>query len=114
MRLVNLTPHPLVLCDAEGNPRITLAPAGAAVRCKEQRTTLGNIRVSEEFEIPMTKVGYGDLAGLPDPAPETMYVVSVIAASAVKAAGRDDILITDLAVRDETGRITGCRALARP
>lgn len=45
-----------------------------------------------------------------------MYlIVSIITANAAKANGRrvDDLLITTDTVRDETGRIVGCKAFAR-
>lgn len=47
---------------------------------------------------------------------QSLYlIVSIITANAAKANGRrvDDLLITTDTVRDETGRIVGCKAFAR-
>ncbi len=47
--------------------------------------------------------------------PAVYYVVSTIAADAARRAGRttEDLLVPGQQVRDETGRIVGCRSLAR-
>lgn len=55
----------------------------------------------------------GPVEGLPEPDPacRVRYIVSRVVAEA--ARGRADLLIPDDTVRDEQGRIIGCRALAR-
>jgi len=53
---------------------------------------------------------FGAVTGLPDPQPDTIFVVSALVAQAVP--DRQDVFITDDAVRDDQGRLIGCRALA--
>jgi hypothetical protein len=55
-----------------------------------------------------------DLSGcdLPQPVDGTVYIVPLLIAQAF-AASRDDLLVTNDPVRDDAGRITGCRSLAR-
>ena len=61
--------------------------------------------------IPINSTTFGDVENLPDPQEDTIYIVSVITAKA--CPDRNDVFITDDAVRDEEGRVIGCRALAR-
>ncbi|MFC0903824.1 hypothetical protein ACFHWD_03850 [Clostridium sp. MT-14] len=62
-------------------------------------------------QIPINRTVFGDIENLPEPQPDTIFVVSSIVAQA--AQNRDDLFIPDDTVRDENGRIIGCRALAR-
>ena len=52
----------------------------------------------------------GEVSDLPDPQPDTIFVVSALVAQAVP--DRQDVFIVDDAVRDDQGRIIGARALA--
>lgn len=73
--MVNLTPHIITLNDGR-----TFQSRGIA-------------RVSNtfsDFANDICTVEYGDIEGLPDPAPNTFYIVSAIALAAAKAAGRTD------------------------
>ena len=51
----------------------------------------------------------------PPRAPAVYYVVSTIAADAARRGGRttDDLLVPGQLVRDDAGRVVGCRSLAR-
>jgi hypothetical protein len=53
---------------------------------------------------------FGEVFDLPDPQPDTIFVVSALVAQAVPE--RQDVFFVDDAVRDEQGRIIGARALA--
>jgi len=53
---------------------------------------------------------FGEVFDLPDPQPDTIFVVSALVAQAVPE--RQDVFIVDDAVRDDQGRIIGARALA--
>ena len=124
MKIVNLTPHDLRIISMNGSDR-TLPKSGKVMRCEVSRT-------QEDFidGIPVNKTEFGAITCYepnPDnlwiydkvvdvPAAEegTYYVVSLACAQALKVIGRfEDILVTDDAVRDQTGRIIGCRALAK-
>lgn len=104
MTIVNCTPHPINIMDSEGKEILTLEPSGICPRCSVERKKVGDIN-----GIPINKSVFGDVYDLPSPQPDTIYIVSRVVA---EAARREDLYIVDDAVRDENGRIIGCRALA--
>lgn len=104
-----MTPHAITLLDKENRVLAVLQSEGVA-RAASMRQQTGSIRIGDA-DIPVNATSFGAVSGLPEPMEGHAYVVSVLTAQAV--AGRDDIYITDDAVRDDAGRIIGCRALAR-
>lgn len=106
MKLVNLTPHTLHVIAAGGTNAI---PSHGLARAAVTREQVGTIDAGD-FAVPLYRTTFGAITGLPDPAPDTVYLVSNIVAQAVR---RDDVLIVDDMVRDGEGRILGCRAFAR-
>lgn len=105
MTIVNLTPHAINFLDESNRPILTVQPSGVVARAKQTRTLCGTIA-----GIPVNQCAYGQVQGLPEPAKETIYVVSSITAQACPE--RPDVYIVDDSVRDENGRIIGVRALA--
>ena len=105
MQIINLTPHPINFLDESNRPILTVDPSGVVARAKQTRTLRGNIA-----GIPVNQCAYGTVQGLPEPAKETIYVVSAITAQACPE--REDVYIVDDSVRDSNGRIIGVRALA--
>lgn len=105
MTIVNLTPHSINFLDESNNPILTVEPSGVVARAKQTRTLCGTIA-----GIPVNQCAYGTVQGLPEPAKETIYVVSAITAQACPE--RADVYIVDDSVRNEDGRIIGVRALA--
>jgi len=65
--------------------------------------------------VPLMRTRWGGIVGLPDPQPNVWHVVSVIVAEAAVDSGRgaDDLLVPGDQVRDNDGRIVGCRGLCR-
>lgn len=113
MKLVNLTAHEIVLVGADGQPALVLPPSGNLARCSTTREVVTKVAV-DGHAIPVTRTTLGELTGLPDPTEGVGYVVSLVAATAAAKAGRvADVFVPDDSVRDEKGRIIGCRALAR-
>lgn len=110
MRLINLTPHPLTLIGADGTVLVDQAPDGPMARCAEDRRDLGAVTITDGITVPLRSVGFGAVTGLPAPRDGVLYVVS---RSTAETARRDDVVYPDEQVRDESGRIIGCRALAR-
>lgn len=106
VELINLTPHAIVIV---GNPAATIAPSGTVARCSVKREKVADINYNGA-QIPVNKTVFGDVEGLPEPKDNTFYIVSSIVAAACPY--RNDLLITDDAVRDDNGNIIGCRALA--
>ena len=104
MTIMNCTPHAINIMDSEGKKILTLEPSGICPRCSVERKKVGDIN-----GIPINKSVFGDVYDLPSPQPDMIYIVSRVVA---EAARREDLYIVDDAVRDENGRIIGCRALA--
>lgn len=111
-RFVNLTPHEVFLVPAAGG-ELHVPPSGSLARCDTERRVVDTIEV-EGVRIPITMVMLGEIEGLPAPEEGTIYIVSLHAALRAARDGRvDDILVSDETIRDEKGRIIGCRSLAR-
>jgi hypothetical protein len=103
MQIINLTPHKITIL---GDRKLVLEPSGIIPRAEQHREQVGSVD-----GIPINRVSYGSPVGLPEPKAGTIYIVSALTAKAAK--GRKDLYIVDDSVRDESGRIIGCRALAR-
>ncbi len=113
MKFVNLTPHAVTLCDSAGSVFATIPPSGDLARVKTLPRIVGSVDINGT-SVPVRVNDYGPLEGLPDPAPDTLFIVSLLAASAAARQGRtEDLLVPDDTVRDDAGRILGCRAFGR-
>lgn len=110
MKLVNLTPHDVVVFDGT-RAAVHVPVAGSEARIVESRTALDPIAYSGEY-LSVFAVHYADRAvGLPDPIEGTTFLVSRITAQAMDH--RADLLFPLDEVRDNNGRIIGCRSLGR-
>ena len=109
MRVVNLTPHEVKIVDG-GNNVVAVFPSDGVARVSQY-----DVLVDEINSIPVVKTEFGEVLGLPEPAEDTVFIVSRITVEVARARGlnTDNLLITSGAVRDDQGRIIGCRALAR-
>lgn len=108
---VNLTPHPIGFVDQDNQLLLTVESTTVA-RVSAQTTTVGYF-VINGVQIPRTHTVYGQVEGLPDPTPGIIYIVSGMIVSALAQQGihRDDLLVPGQQVRDEQGRVIGCRSL---
>jgi hypothetical protein len=102
MNIVNLTPHSLNLVTANGV--VSVPPSGTVARCATTSTPAGEVE-----GVPLVRTVYGEVAGLPDPADGTLFVVSALVRSAVP--GRNDVASPGDLIRDGSGNVTGCRNL---
>jgi len=93
----NLTPHAI----NEVTTGQTFPPSGISARVA---TTSEEVEVVDG--IPFNKTQFGEVAGLPDPTPNVIYIVSGLVKSAVD---RSDVVSPSTLVRDEGGNIIGCR-----
>lgn len=103
-RIINCTPHSISFVDALGNVIEEVAPSGIIPRCSTSREVVGFVN-----GIPVNKTVFGEVVDLPEKEEDTILIVSRLVA---EAANREDLYIPDDTVRDESGRIIGCRALA--
>ena len=110
MNIVNLTPHALnFMPQGPDGPVVTIPPSGQVARCAVNRVQVDTVTVNG-ITVPVNRTQFGAVTGLPDPQPDTIYIVSAVVAQAVPE--RQDVFIVDDTVRDEQGRIIGARALA--
>ena len=110
MNIVNLTPHALnFMPEGPDGPTVTIPPSGQVARCAVDRVQVDTVAV-DGITVPVNQTQFGAVTGLPDPQPDTIYIVSAVVAQAVP--DRPDVFIVDDAVRDDQGRIIGARALA--
>lgn len=110
MKIVNLTPHDINFIG-EGNEVVLTIPSSGVARASSTRYQTGTVTPEgTDLVISLNRTIFGKVENLPDPQEDTIYIVSALTAQAVPE--RYDLYITDDAVRDENGRIIGCRALA--
>lgn len=100
--LVNLTPHPINLPN-----NFTLPKCANPPRLTERIDQYGIID-----NVPVVRKSF-DTSGcyMPKQIENIYYIVPLVIAQAFKGI-RDDLLVTDDPVRDDQGRIIGCRRLA--
>lgn len=97
MKIVNLTPHDIVITDGP-----TFPPSGTVARVSVQQVEVGDIN-----GISVKAQTFGDIVDLPPPQDDTVFIVSAMVLNAAKEAGRNDCVAPDTsnAVRDDAGHI---------
>lgn len=108
---INLTPHPIGFVDQDDNLLLRVESTAVA-RVTSQTSTVGYFHING-VQVPRTHTEYGQVEGLPDPTPGTIFIVSgmIISALAQQGINRDDLFTPGLQVRDDQGRVIGCRSL---
>jgi hypothetical protein len=108
-RLVNLTPHEVVLHHY--HYVTTVAPSGNIARVAQKTFAVRTAwdAASQTQCIPIVRSEYGSVEGLPEPVEDTIYIVS----SMVRVASptRADIASPANLIRDDAGKIIGCKGL---
>ncbi len=109
-KLVNLTPHPVTLVREDGCVvELSAAPKDKVPRCTETVQQVGEIEAGD-LRIPVIRKSLGQVDNLPDPEEGTVFIVPLAVAQAARHRG--DLLVPNDTVRDEQGKIIGCRSLA--
>lgn len=111
-QVINLTPHTINLVAEDGTQLLSLESQGVA-RVASTTEVVGHLQVGEVV-VPQTHTTFGEVEGLPDPEPGVGYIVSNMVISALVQHGRldrNDLFTPGLQVRDEQGRVIGCRSL---
>lgn len=103
-----MTPHPIVLVGEEGKIIATF-PSEGEIRLSQVTERAGYISY-EEIDIPISKTSFGSTE-LPKEEEGTMYIVSSLVCQAFP--DRPDLYIPNESVRDEQGRIVGCKSLSQ-
>lgn len=109
--VINLTPHTINLVAEDGTQLLSLESQGVA-RVASTTEVVGYLQVGG-VAMPQTHTTFGEVEGLPDPTSGVGYVVSnmIISALAQQGIRRTDLFTPGLQVRDEQGRVIGCRSL---
>lgn len=117
MKLINATPHQIVLLNEIKEPIATFEPSGIIPRCSVNSEKLPNLKIKTESDttlsIQISKSVLGDVVGLPPYEKDVFWIVSMVVAQKAKDYGRDDLLVPD-AVRNDSGFIIGCRGFLKP
>jgi len=105
MRLVNLTPHAVVLHRADGTTE-SIPPSGTVARVTQVATRVGSVS-----GVPVVTTRPGPVTGLPDFEVDdgAGYIVSALVRIALP--DRIDLFSPSELVRDITGAVVGCRSL---
>ena len=104
--IINATPHPVNICDADGNIKHTFPKSDLCTRLASWTEKAGSLM---NGTVPISKTVFGETSGLPEFKPGTYYIVSQL----VKSANphRSDLLVPAEVVRNEAGVIVGCQSL---
>lgn len=108
MKIINCTPHDVNLVTENGS--ITFPRSGIIPRLTEQQQKINSVTVNG-IEIDIMKKSFNEAEGLPEPQENTIFIVSALVAGAIK--DRDDLVIPNDTIRDDQGRIIGCKNLAK-
>ena len=103
MNITNLTPHTLNIILSDGTTR-AIPPSGSVARCRTVNEPAGYAD-----GVPLVRVAYGAVEGLPEAAEGVLYVVSALVRAAVPE--RSDVASPGDLVRDPEGNVVGCRGL---
>lgn len=96
----NYTPHTVTINGKD-------YPSEGVARCTSE------VKVVDNLEgIDITETTFGEVFGLPEEVLGIRYIVSRIVAEAVKGK-REDCFIVSETIRNEEGRIVGCKSLGR-
>jgi hypothetical protein len=99
MNLVNLTPHPIVISGHE-----TIMPSGSIARVNTQLCNVGEVN-----GIPLMVSKNLGISNVPDPAPDTMYIVASMVRLQIPA--RRDLCSPSKLIRNQHGGVVACGAL---
>ena len=106
MELINCTPHDVVIFTPDGDKRIIKA-SGDVARLRE--TLWPCFYENATDGIRLREVTYGaEIEGLPPAGQGKKFIVSRVTAA---ASSRGDLMFPIEEVRDDLGRIIGCRGL---
>ena len=104
MRIINKTPHSIRVVGETGEVIREFPPEGEPIRLQEEEEFYGMVGGIPIFDRFLKE------ADLPPQEDDTYYIVSLPVALAYP---EQDFLVPTGYIRDEEGRIIGCKGLAR-
>lgn len=109
MNVVNLMPHTIRVMVGEDVQEFPAS--GIVARCQ----TIETVEKAVDG-LPVVSQQFGEIEGLPEPQPETIYLVSKVIGNAL-AASRNDIYGPNTSpnsvIRNANGQITAVRSLVK-
>jgi hypothetical protein len=112
-QVINTTPHDQDVYDDTGERIVLVLPkSDISARAGEQMVRLSDA-VVDGVPIPVYGSAFGRGTGLPEPRDGVFYFVALPVAL-VMGKDRHDLLVCGPAVRDEKGRMIGCKGLSVP
>ncbi len=118
MNLVNLTNRTINILDSQDEVRLSIKPSGLVVAGSMTVVPKETFLVDgTDEEVIVVGYRYGAVSELPEPKPDTYYIVSYAVLQAL-GAGREDVLAPDTSpgsvVRQEgTQKVLGVKQLRR-
>lgn len=128
MKIINLTPHDIILYDEEdcfleegkytirdNAAPIAILPSEGVARASQEIQECGYHIPCNGHMIPVRHVVYGEPKDLPAPQKGVCLIVSALTANAAKAASRsiDDLYVPHGTVRNEAGAVIGCTGFSK-
>lgn len=108
VELENLTPHEIRVYDKENTCIYSIPSSGIVPRVVQDQEAM--YRLNDLFEVKKTY--FKEVIEMPDPKPNTVYIVSLVVGQALKNL-RHDIVVPDSGpksvIRDENGQVKGVR-----
>ena len=107
----NFTPHTIHVYSPDGEKQLFSIVSSGVARASEVHENVDVLYIGD-ISIPVDRVTYGSVDGLPPEKDGVYHIVSLI--TALQCANkRNDLLIVSGTVRDDQGRIIGCTGFAR-
>jgi len=105
----NTTPHAINVLNDENELIMEIPPSGMTIRLDQTEELVTTIPVGDT-ELDILNIKFKANEELPLPLPRHFFIVSQVVANAHPE--RADFLMVARTVRDDKGRIIGCRAWA--
>ena len=104
---VNLTPHSVSVLADDGTVTHEFPPSGQLARVEEIV-----VEMPSTDGIPACRLEYGEIVGIPDDSGPTYVVARPVLEAAKRQALEYRLVVPYPLVRDDTGRVIGCRGFA--
>jgi hypothetical protein len=104
MNIINLTPHDVT----ETTSGITYPASGIIARLDHKDKLISSVNGT-----PVYQKLYGEVRNLPEPTPNTLYLVSGIMIDVARQQGRTDLLAPGRLMKDSKGNVLGCKGFTR-
>lgn len=109
--IVNCTPHPVSVLNQQTGEMVIIPKGDIIPRVSSSTELIDTVETSFGL-IRITRNTFGQVENLPDPQPNTLFIVSAMVMNA--CPNRNDLVCPNESVRDSEGRIIGCQSLALP